>query len=137
MHPATRSPISKDQDKVSASCALSCPPSEDRARQEFKGECDTLSILKKYGPGVLAPRHRSGVRDYDLDLQSAMIAVNEVDKAYRNLSPELRERFKSLPALMTAIANGEEVQLKPPATADAGSTTPAADGAAASPEGAR
>lgn len=110
--------------------AIQCSPDEDMARQEFKQEADINFLLRKYG--VVPQRPVSyGEVDFDLDFQQARLAMREVSEGYARLSPEVRERYPSLEALLAAIANGEAVDLTP-APAGAGSGSPASGGAAAS-----
>lgn len=130
MRQPTRSHASKDQDKVSAACAKHCLPDEDKTRQEFKASCDISTILQRHGVGPIPQRQMTyGAVDFDLDLHAAYMASERLRSQFANLPAHVRDAYPDMVSLMTAIARGEQVSFSP-ATADAGSSTPAADAAA-------
>lgn len=78
----------------------------DVARQEFAKETDTNYLMSRYGVEPLRGTPQYGEWDFTTDLQSAFIAVEEAQTAYRKLPPALREKFRSMEDLITAIENG-------------------------------
>lgn len=98
--------IGHDNPTVDAS---NSPTNKDVARQEFKEEADINYVLSRFG--VTQPRGtpQYGTWDDTIDLQIALESVNEARAAYRLLPSNLREKFTSMEALLTAIENGSLV----------------------------
>lgn len=85
---------------------------KDTARQEYKQEADVNYMLSRFG--ITAPRGTPTYGEWDdsIDLQIALESVREAEEGYRTLPKELREKFPSMEAMLTAIENGSLV-LKP------------------------
>lgn len=84
-------------------------PNQDMARQEFKNEADINYMLSKFN--IEPPRGSPTYGEWDdsIDLQSALEAVTEAREGYRTLPEELRNKFKSMEDLLTAVQNGSLV----------------------------
>lgn len=82
---------------------------KDMARQEYAKDADVNHMLSRFGivPERGAPTY--GEWDDTIDLQSALTATREAAEAYRNLPPELRQKFNSMEELLTAVDNGSLV----------------------------
>lgn len=79
------------------------------ARQEFKQSADINNIVNKFLPHEIAMRQvQYGAEiDYDVDLMRARTILSSADNIYRDLSPDLKEKFKSPSEVMTGILSGE------------------------------
>lgn len=132
MRPAIRSHTSKDQDAVSAKTALHCSPADDRARQEFKDSTSIAAILKRHGymPGQIPPASPlpSGEWNYDLDLHSAHLLLDEASANYRQLPEKLRTEFPTYASFLAALEDGRLV-LSHTAPVGSGVSQPLPDGA--------
>lgn len=82
------------------------PDNPDTARQEFKDEADINYMLSRFG--ITQPRGTPtyGVWDDTIDLQVATHAVRDARMAYRRLPADLRDQFRSMEELLTAVENG-------------------------------
>lgn len=109
MHPPVRQQVDiVNQAQVSLESGLDCSDLPDTARQEFKREADVNYILSRFGVGGIPQRQVSyGEADFDLDLQGAYIANDAAEKAFYYLSPSLREKYKSVAAMLDAMNSGE------------------------------
>lgn len=83
---------------------LSCPPEEDKCRQEFKQEADLLYQLARFGVGQV-PRY--GHQDMDLDLTTALNTMAAAKDAWHKVPEALRARYRDWAALETAERSGE------------------------------
>lgn len=104
--------INVDNPTIDASDGAELPngkPNKDMARQEYAKDADINHMLSRFGivPERGAPTY--GEWDDTIDLQSALTATREAAEAYRNLPPELREKFNSMEELLTAVDNGSLV----------------------------
>lgn len=79
---------------------------KDTARQEFKDEADINYMLSRFG--ITAPRGTPTFGEWDdsIDLQSAIESVREAHAGYVTLPEDLRNKFPSMEAMLTAIDNG-------------------------------
>lgn len=95
--------IGLDNETVDASDR---PGNTDRARQEFKDEADINYMLSRFG--ITQPRGTPtyGVWDDTLDLQQAIGAVRDARAGYKRLPEEIRNKFRSMEELLTAVENG-------------------------------
>nr|QJB18809.1 MAG: internal scaffolding protein [Microvirus sp.] len=85
-----------------------CDPSEDRARQEFKDECDVNVILRRFGAGGFEARPVVyGIQDTDLDLQGVYLAAEAAEAGWLRLPEKLRRRYPGWPELLAAVDRGE------------------------------
>lgn len=94
------------QNEYSRRGALDCSDSTDVARQEFKSEADVNVLLQKYGVGIPQKQVAFGDTNFDIDLQEALAAVQAAKRAYRQLPPELRQRYPSWQTLLNNLASG-------------------------------
>lgn len=94
---------------------VACDPSEDRARQEFKSETDTLTLLKRYGAGIPLRQVQFGEAFTDVDRLTAISQVDSLQEAFTALPEHLRQKFGSWQDLVSAISRGELTTLEPPA----------------------
>lgn len=99
--------------------ASASPTNKNRARQEFKDEADINYMLSRFG--VTQPRGTPTYGEWDdsINLQDAIDSVREARAGYSRLDPELRRKFPSMEAMLTAIENGslvikDEEAPKPP-----------------------
>lgn len=124
-------PQLKDQLSASEKVGVRCDPKEDRARQEFKRESETSTILARFGAGQAFPMTpgRGGEVDFDLDLQAAYRVVEESRQAWLRLPADVRARFRGWEELQAAVEAGEWPPKKAPEPAAAGA---AGSGASAS-----
>lgn len=94
--------------------AISCPPEEDKARQEFKDEADVNVILRRFGAGGFEPRPVVyGIQDTELDLQSVYLAAEEAQAGWLKLPEHLRRRYPGWPELLAAVDRGEASLVDP------------------------
>lgn len=102
------------QKRFSKQTALRCiTPS--LTRQEFAAEADINQLLKRFGVTSRIPEWGKSI-DFNLDLQTALGAIRDVKRAYRELPENLRAKYKSWQSLMNAIDQGRLVlnQDEPP-----------------------
>jgi len=120
MRPPIRSQSRPDAKRLSQATVIRFDPSQDRARQEFKAECDVSTILRRFGADlpqrVPAP---SSVVDFDADLLTMFQTADRTREAHARLPAHIRSRFPTWIDLVTAIGNGEDVSLPPPVEAPA------------------
>lgn len=143
MHHAIRTQNDGLQAQLSLESGVSCPPDEDRCRQEFKDESDVFTILKRHGgiPSYAQPVY--GEVDFDINLQDAYTAVAHTRELFLKLPPDVRAKYGSWTGVLKALADGElnqEGVAKAPSKAAAspdphteGSGTPQAFKASTSP----
>lgn len=79
------------------------------ARQEFKASADINNIVNKFLPHEIAqrPAQYGAEIDYDVDLMKARQILSSADNIYRDLSPDLKEKFKSPTEVMEGILSGQ------------------------------
>lgn len=121
----------KDQLSPSEKVGVACPPKEDRARQEFKTETETSTILARFGAGQAFPRAVgvNGEVDFDLDLRAAYEVVQASRDAWLRLPIDVRQQFRGWQELQAAVEAGTWPPKKAPEAAAAGA---AGSGASAS-----
>lgn len=111
-----------------------CTVEEDRCRQEFKNETDLSFLLRKYGALPPLQSFPQAEVDFDLDLLSAKMAVEDARAAYDAFPRVLREQL-SFQGFLAAVANGSfKVTRHPDGTTTAGGS--AGGGASATSESA-
>lgn len=105
---------------------------EHLARQEFKSEVDTGTLMRRYGAGAaFGPPPQYGEVDFTMTLQDAIHSVREARDAFARLPDEVRAKYRSWDEVALAIAAGELKAPEAPAGGSGG-----ASGASASPQGA-
>lgn len=99
-----------------------CDPAENVTRQEFKAECDTATLLQRFGAGQAFPVRPAffGEVDYDLNLQDAIHAMRAAQAAFERLPADLQRRYQGWGALADAIARGEVKAPEAPASGSGG-----------------
>lgn len=85
------------------------PDNRTYTRQEGKDEADINYMLSRFG--IVQPRGTPTYGEWDdsLDLMTALNAVQEAREGYMTLPKELREKFPSMEAFLTAVQNGSLV----------------------------
>lgn len=77
-------------------------------RQEFKNEADINIMLNRFG--VAGAQQRSAEYgkdiDFNIDLQTALNAVQQAKLAYAALPPNLRDKYTSWQSLLNALNEG-------------------------------
>jgi hypothetical protein len=93
-------------DEYSFDAGISFEGTEDLARQEFKEEADINFLLAKFGVNTPNRPPTYAEVDYDIDLQSALMAIHEVKKAHRQLPEDILNRYPSWQSLLNAVESG-------------------------------
>lgn len=108
MHPPVRDQgaFLEDAHDPEFSPGIACTAEEDKARQEFKQEADVSFLMRKYGALPPITEFPQGVVDFDVDLLTARIAVQEARDGYGRLPADFR-RAVSFDQFMVSLANGE------------------------------
>lgn len=101
---AVRHQADGQQRRFSKLTALRCT-TPSLTRQEFKADADINELLKRFGVTTRLPEWGKTV-DFNLDLQTALAAIRDVKRAYRDLPDNLRAKYKSWQSLMNAIDQG-------------------------------
>lgn len=94
--------------EVRSDLFVSCLPSEDRARQEFRDDADVNLILKRHGVGAASLMRPVSYGEYDFDqsLHGALISLASAQEAYSGLPEGVKKAYPSFAALMAAYAAG-------------------------------
>lgn len=82
----------------------------DMARQEFRDEVNINNIVARFLSTGIPPVQRQpvyGDRDFDIDLHSGYLAIENVQRAFLRLPPALQEKYKNTQGLLDAIHRGE------------------------------
>lgn len=79
---------------------------ETPTRQEYAHEADISNILKKYGVPMHQVPARNGETDWNLDLQSAIMAVDAAKNASYNVPVELISTYPTWVKLLQGIESG-------------------------------
>lgn len=105
MHPATRTPVDGLNDVASFEAGLTCPLSEDLARQEDFPDTDILTVLRRFGVG----RHpvAYGEADYDTDLLQARLAYTAAMDAISGLPAPILDAHGGPEGAWAAFQRGE------------------------------
>lgn len=83
-------------------------PNVDATRQEFKKEADVNTILDRFAVSGVMPPLRTpiyGERDFDIDLHTGYLALDDAQRAFNKLPRQLRERYGTFTGLLDAIHN--------------------------------
>lgn len=78
----------------------------DLARQDQAVDADINNILKRFGMAAEQRQVAFGVFDDSIDLQTALNSTAEAERAYRKLSPELRQKFPSFQTFLDGMETG-------------------------------
>lgn len=98
--------MSSDVVFLSSDLVVSCPPEEDRTRQEFYHDSLVSTILQRSGVPQGVPFLAADV-DFDIDLTAAYGATARAQEAFLSLPADVVERFRSFDRLVAAMAAGE------------------------------
>lgn len=112
---------------------IDCSDRPDLARQEFKAETDTKTLLRRYG-AVPPPPPMGGEFDFDWTLQSSLNAIREVADGFESLPAEVRRAYPTPGELIQAVLRGE-VTYKPDPAAEVSSAAGAGSASEARQEG--
>lgn len=112
MHRAIRTQVDDKFDGYSRATALDFTGTRDMVRNEWAADADINNIMRRFGvtgqiPAQRNPEYRA--TDFDIDLQSALIAVNETKAAYANLPQDLKDKYGTWVELLVAVDKGEIV----------------------------
>lgn len=94
-------------DKYSAMTATDFTGTDSLARQEFKDEADTNIMLTRFGVIPQRPIQYGTTVDYQLDLQTALGVLAEVETATFNVPTELQVKYPDWRTLLNAVETGE------------------------------
>lgn len=78
-------------------------------RQEDAPDADINRLMKRFGVTGQMPQPRIGtssVVDFDVDLQGALIVINQTKEAHASLPKHIRKRYPTWQALLTAVEQG-------------------------------
>lgn len=106
----TMQPPTKDQADIGVDNptidASDAPDNKDMTRQEFRDEADINYMLSRFG--ITQPRGTPVYGEWDdtIDLQVALQSVSDARTAYQQLPENLRDKFPSMEAMLTALENG-------------------------------
>lgn len=108
MHRAIRTQIDQLGDDYSRAGALDCTSSKDMARQEFKDDADINIMLSRFG---VNQQQRTttpfGEADYTIDLQQAMHSINQTQRAYQRMDPEIKRIYPTYEQFIKGVATGD------------------------------
>lgn len=124
MHPPVRdqSAIGTINETIDASDGADLPvpdakndTNKDMTRQDGKDEADINHMLSRFG--ITQPRGAPTYGEWDdsIDLMSALNSIDEARTGYDKLPEELRRKFPSMEAMLTAVNNGSLVIKDEPA----------------------
>lgn len=80
-------------------------PAEDRCRPEFGPDCDTETLLRRYGVPTGNPQY--GVQDIDSGFDAAYRVLFNARQAFDELPDGLKSRYGSVEGLIAAMDRGE------------------------------
>lgn len=102
----TRTQIDDKGDTISRMTGLDCTGSTDMARQEYGPDADINTLMNKFG--INAPNRpvTYGEVDTNLDLQTALAAIDQSRAAYKRLAPEIKKEFNTWQKFVNAMNDG-------------------------------
>lgn len=103
---AIRGQADYDELDVSEATALDLSDEVDMTRQEYRDEADINVMLHRYGVNTPTRPPNYGEVDYTMDLQQAMIAVENAKIAHRQLPVELRQKYPTWREMLNATESG-------------------------------
>lgn len=117
---------------------IDCSNLPDMTRQEFKDEVNVNNIINRFLTTGIPPAQRQpvyGETDFDIDMHTGYIALENAQRAFYALPKPLKEKYKTPTGLLDAIWRGEfkEDLLEEttrPTTEGGGSPPPASQAAA-------
>lgn len=108
MHKAIRTQSDDLSDEYSANTAIEFDQTVDMARQEFAAEADINTMMKKFMPLQNTRVSEWGQEiDYDMDLQTALAAIDAAKRAHAQMTPELRAKYPTWQALLNGLNSGQ------------------------------
>lgn len=101
---------------------IDCSNDRDRTEQHHRDDTDTAAILRKFGVTGVPPRQIIfDETDYDIDLQTAISAVDKARQIYRVIPDDVRKEYPTITHLFNAMQRGtliikrrEEKPVSPP-----------------------
>lgn len=87
---------------------IDCSDLPDMTRQEFKLEADINTIVNRFGlTGQIALRQPVfGERNFDIDLHTGFLAIEEAQRGFLSLPRELRAKYRNPQGLLNAVHDG-------------------------------
>lgn len=117
--PVLRHQADEQQDEYSIGTALDFTNAKDVTRQEFKDETDINRILGRFGLDTpVRTRPFSGDIDWDLDLQTALGAIQAAREMHARLPQHLKEKYPTYKEVLAAADDGTlklDLDTPPPA----------------------
>lgn len=108
--PMERTQVDGEQQLYSRDADLDCqasPDGESTTRQEMKDEADINKMLSRFGVGAFQQRQATyGMVDFDVDLQTALHAIQEAKKAYSRMPEGLKDRYPTWQSVLNAVEDG-------------------------------
>lgn len=102
-----RSQADELQDELSERGGLDCSTSRDMARQEKKEEADINFLMARFGVGLPQRTPTFGEVDYEIDLQTALAAVEQAEQVHRNLPRKLKTKYPTWRSMLNAASTGD------------------------------
>lgn len=107
MHPAIRTQADFLGDEASLEAGTAQGDSPSLTRQEDAADADINILLARYGVTPHKKQEVFGPVDYDLDLQTALNAIESAGNAWHGLPKALKDKYKGWPQLLAALHSGE------------------------------
>lgn len=111
MHHAIRQQNDERQEEYSRLTALDASSrvgNVDKARQEDLPGTDINAMFKRFGGfGQVRTDPQFGEIDYDLNLQTALAAVDQARSAWRRQPQSIKELYPTWQQLLLAVEDGE------------------------------
>lgn len=107
MHRAIRKQTDGKQEEYSRKTQIDFTGVKLITRQEDKQDADINHLLQRFGVGlpVRQPEYGQTI-DYNLDLQTAMDAVEQAKQAWQGLPDNLRKKYPRWQDLLNAVESG-------------------------------
>lgn len=107
MHHAIRTRHDERGQEYSRKTALDCSDSKDMARQEFKDDADINIMLSRFGVNQQQrTMTQFGEADFTIDLQQAMHSINETQRAYTRMDPEIKKIYPTYENFVRGVQTG-------------------------------
>lgn len=84
------------------------PENKDMARQEFKDDADINNLLKRFGvDNQQRTVTQFGDADFTIDLQQAMHSVNDAQRAYSRMNPDIKKLYPTFDRFLRGMNSGD------------------------------
>lgn len=91
---------------VSIATATQDDSAFDRTRQEYTKDADVNNLLTRFGVMHTGETPLYKEIDYNIDLQTALRAIQTTREAYRTLPADIRAKYPDWQTLLNAVENG-------------------------------